>query len=226
MRCIGFAVNGYVDPAQVLRKGRPRVGHAVIVTKAVGTGTLFAANMRGQARGEWIAAAYRRMLLSNRSAAAAVGALQREHEAHCCCTDITGFGLIGHLLEMIQFSDTVDDLPVAVKLSLGSVPLLPGARECVRRGITSSLQPSNVRCAHAVECIVNIAEYGDLYPLLFDPQVPPCHAVCLLCVVINAHRRRVGCSSLSPWNTLTLSSTNYMHHPIQMLGSSERLFHR
>src|SRR5207248_3038148 len=79
------------------------------------------------------------MTQSNRYAAE----ILREHAVHAA-TDVTGFGLIGHLVEMVRASD------VDVTLSIARVPLLAGARETIEIGIFSSLQPQNVRLRRAI----------------------------------------------------------------------------
>jgi selenide, water dikinase len=107
------------------------------------------------------------------------------------CTDITGFGLMGHLLEMIKFDDNqhIDEdeedgtsaLPrsiedstnrtrIAVELSISAVPMLLGAVDCIKEGVFSSLQPQNIRCSRAVGNI-EIGKSSYSYPLLYDPQV-------------------------------------------------------
>jgi selenide,water dikinase len=155
---LGFAVNGVVDRHRILRKGGLRPGDHVILTKPIGTGTLFAADMRHRAKGRWIAAAIRSMVQSNREASRSL--LSCEAVA---CTDVTGFGLIGHLVEMLQASD------VEAEIDLTAVPLLDGAEETVRAGILSSLQPQNIRLRRAV---ANVPDASDCprFALLFDPQ--------------------------------------------------------
>jgi selenide, water dikinase len=96
---LGFSVNGLVDRALALRKGGLQPGDALILTKPVGTGTLLAADMRGRAKARWVAAATRHMTVSNRQAAAILQA----HGVHAA-TDVTGFGLLGHLVEMVRAS--------------------------------------------------------------------------------------------------------------------------
>jgi selenide,water dikinase len=155
---LGFAVNGLIDREKVLRKGGLRPGDRLVLTKPLGTGTLFAADMRHKAKGRWIAAALESMIQSNRDGAACL----LRHGAHAC-TDVTGFGLLGHLVEMVRASR------VDVELDLGAVPLLDGALETVASGIVSSLQPQNVRLRRAV---ANLDQAGKdpRYPLIFDPQ--------------------------------------------------------
>ena len=86
----------------------------------------------------------------------------RRHGVHAA-TDVTGFGLLGHLVEMVRASD------VDVTLAVERVPLLDGARETVALGIFSSLQPQNVRLRRAIRNL-DVAARHPLYPLLFDPQ--------------------------------------------------------
>jgi selenide,water dikinase len=155
---LGFSVNGRVQPSRVLRKSGLRPGDRLILTKAIGTGTLFAADMRHRARGRWIEAATRSMLQSNRLA---MCSLQR-HGA-TACTDVTGFGLAGHLVEMLQASG------MDAALTLASVPVLEGAEQTVALGILSSLQSQNVRIRRAIET-VPVALSHPRFPLLFDPQ--------------------------------------------------------
>jgi selenide, water dikinase len=154
----GFAVNGLVPRAAVLRKQGLRPGDALILTKPIGTGTLLAADMRGQAKARWVMGAIAQMLQSSGAAAA----ILRRHRAHAA-TDITGFGLIGHLVEMVRASD------VDITLCIARVPLLAGARETLARGILSSLQPQNLRLRRAIRN-QETAAIHPLYPLLFDPQ--------------------------------------------------------
>jgi selenide,water dikinase len=155
---LGFAVNGLIDRVKVLRKGGLEPGDCLVLTKPIGTGTLFAADMRHKAKGRWIIAALDSMTQSNRDGAACL----LRYGAHAC-TDVTGFGLLGHLVEMVRASK------VDVELDLAAVPLLEGAAEMVAAGIVSSLQPQNVRLRRA---IANIEQAGKdpRYPLIFDPQ--------------------------------------------------------
>lgn len=154
----GLSCNGLADPDHLLRKGGMQPGHVLILTKALGTGTLLAADMRLKAKGRWIDQAIQSMLQSNQAAATCL----LQHQA-AACTDITGFGLLGHLVEMIQASG------VAVELNLEAIPILAGAREMLQIGIVSSLQPQNLQTAQQIQ---NLSEVSDRpsFPILFDPQ--------------------------------------------------------
>ncbi|MDR7308386.1 selenide, water dikinase SelD [Rhodoferax saidenbachensis] len=161
---LGFAVNGLVDVAPdgslpgVLRKGGMQPGDVLILTKPLGTGTLMAAHAQLQAKGRWVQAALAHMVHSNQQAAHTL----RAHGA-TACTDVTGFGLLGHLVEMTRPSG------VDAHLRLDQLPLLDGAQDCVARGIVSSLQSANVRLRRALR---DQEQWGGhpRYPLLFDPQ--------------------------------------------------------
>ncbi|MFZ3174626.1 MAG: selenide, water dikinase SelD, partial [Thiobacillus sp.] len=157
---LGFAVNGLIDEAlaAVMTKGGLRPGDALILTKPIGTGTLFAAHARLAARGRWIDAALESMQVSNRAAVACLIA----HGARAC-TDLTGFGLLGHLVEMTRPSG------VDAELELEALPVLAGARETAAAGILSSLQPANVRLRRALRNQEAALTHPN-YPLLFDPQ--------------------------------------------------------
>ena len=157
---LGFSLHGLLDdrPEAAMRKGGLAPGDALILTKPLGTGTLFAAHPRGLAKGRWIDAALTSMEQSSRDAAR----ILREHGARAC-TDVTGFGLLGHLVEMTRASG------VDAEVSLSALPLLEGAEDCVAAGVTSSLQPANVRLRRALRNQAAFADHPH-YPLLFDPQ--------------------------------------------------------
>ncbi len=172
---LGFAINGLIaddpsggsprgdKPSSILRKGGMQIGDVLILTKPIGTGTLFAAHARLAAKGRWIDAALHSMMVSNREAAH----ILRTHGA-TACTDITGFGLLGHLLEMTRPSG------VDAELQLSALPLLDGALDCVAAGITSSLQSANVNNVNKYmrRALRNQAAFVNhpRYPLIFDPQ--------------------------------------------------------
>ncbi|GAQ81019.1 selenide, water dikinase [Klebsormidium nitens] len=155
---LGFAVHGAVAEAAVLRKGGLQPGDRLLLTKAVGTGALFAADMRGQCAGRDVDTAVASMLQSSREAAAAL-----RSAGATAVTDVTGFGLLGHLEEMVRASG------VDVAVSLPAVPVLPGAAAAVAAGYVSSLHASNQYAAGAVSNREEAAQHP-LFPLLTDPQ--------------------------------------------------------
>jgi len=157
---LGFAINGLIDENMdnVMRKGGMLPGDVLLLSKPIGTGTLFAAHARYAAKGRWIDAALKSMVVSNQAGAQ----ILRAHGA-TACTDLTGFGLLGHLVEMTRPSG------VDAELQLSALPLLDGAVECVEAGIVSSLQPANVRLRRALRNAEDFVK-DPRYPLLFDPQ--------------------------------------------------------
>jgi len=187
----GLSCNGLIDPKQVLRKSGMQPGDRLILTKPIGTGVLFAAEMRQVTQGSWIDGAIASMLQPNQTAAMCFV----QHGA-TACTDITGFGLAGHLVEMMQASRQ------AIELDLTALPTLTGSLELADAGIYSSLYPENVRAA---QWIVNATTFSQdpRFALLFDPQtsggllatVPP-HQVddCLthLQALGYTHSRAIG----------------------------------
>jgi selenide,water dikinase len=155
---IGFAVNGKGNAGQWLAKGGARPGDALILSKALGTGVILAANMQGRARGRAVDAAVESMLLSNRRAAECLA----RHGA-TACTDVTGFGLAGHLAEMLEASG------VAARLELDAVPAIPGAVEAFQSGYASTMQGQNAKGRRWIER-PEIRARHKAFPLLFDPQ--------------------------------------------------------
>ncbi len=155
---LGFAINGLIDPKDVMSKKGLAPGDLLILTKPLGTGTLFAAHQQLKAKGRWIDNALTFMQQSSQQAALCL----RQHGARAC-TDITGFGLVGHLVEMTRPSG-VDAL-----LSVSQLPVLDGAVETLAAGIVSSLQQGNLQVESA---IANASDWraDPRYPLLFDPQ--------------------------------------------------------
>ncbi|KAL4854058.1 Selenide [Chlorella vulgaris] len=155
---LGFAVYGSAPRNALLTLRGMRVGQTVILTKPIGTGTLLAAAMQGGSRGRWVTGAVESMKQSNGPALAVL----RAH--HCqACTDVTGFGLLGHLAEMARASKVV------VSLSTADVPLLDGALSCASAGYLSSLHPENkTDAAQVVDAGTSLT--AGMFSLLVDPQ--------------------------------------------------------
>jgi selenide,water dikinase len=131
---LGFSVTGLVDPDKIMRKSGLRPGDQLILTKPLGTGIVLAGHMRGNARAHWLQAAIGSMRTTNASAAR----IAQAHRPHAG-TDVTGFGLAGHLQEMLDASG------VSAVLRLAAIPALPGARALAAHGIQSTLAPDNRR---------------------------------------------------------------------------------
>ena len=154
----GLSVNGLVNADSAWSKAGLQAGDALLLTKPIGTGTLFAADMRAQAKGRWIDSALDSMMLSSQQAAQCL-----MNYKVTACTDLTGFGLLGHLFEMTKASK------VGAELYIDQIPLLDGAQETVNAGILSSLQPQNLRLKRALNNLEKAAQHPR-FPLLFDPQ--------------------------------------------------------
>ncbi len=119
----GLAVTGLVHPDRVLTNAGARVGDVLVLTKALGTGVLATALKRGELPEEARAAMVASMVETNRRAAEACEGV----EVHAL-TDVTGYGLLGHALEMAEASG------VAIELDVASLPLLPWTRRALEAG--------------------------------------------------------------------------------------------
>ncbi len=162
---VGFSVNGTAKATEVTRKNRPRVGDQLILTQALGTGVLFAAHGHLQSDGHWIQEATAAMLQSNRAAAEL---LFQNHSS--ACTDVTGFGLAGHLLEMLKPDDRSVS-PLSAQITLENLPLLPGALACFERGFESSLHHQNSRMFESGSLSATPSPGAThSHKILYDPQ--------------------------------------------------------
>ena len=166
----GYAVTGMVHPKKILANQGAKPGDALLLTKAIGTGVISTAIKKGQAEPAWIDAAVGSMTTLNKRAAEIITgcaddqppATNDAFPVHAM-TDITGFGLIGHLREMLLASE------VSATISAVAIPLLDGALECARAGYIPGGLKNNRDFA---ECLVEYEEAvpDDLRALLFDPQ--------------------------------------------------------
>jgi selenide, water dikinase len=147
---LGFAVTGLVDPRRIWRKSGLQPGDALILTKPLGTGVILAGHMRGLTNARWLFAALESMRQTNAAAAHILG-----RHGITACTDVSGFGLAGHLQEMLTASG------MAAVIDQTAVPLLPGAAELAAQGVESTLFPENRR---------TLPPGNAASPLLADPQ--------------------------------------------------------
>ncbi|MEP4378517.1 MAG: selenide, water dikinase SelD [Alphaproteobacteria bacterium] len=151
----GLTINGYADRDAILRKSGLAVGDTLILTKPLGTGVLFAADMRAKANGDDVTTAFESM---QRSIAPCIPVIRKYGAS--AGTDVTGFGLAGHLLEMLNASG------VDAEMMLDALPILPGVVKLVALGHESTLRPGN---EESVGNAVPLAAHPS-FPLLFDPQ--------------------------------------------------------
>lgn len=150
---LGFSVTGYANENQLFRKGNLAPADVLILTKPVGTGAVMAAWMQGECSAAHFDEAVEQMLIANRTAAEVFAKFGVR-----ACTDITGFGLAGHLLEMLDASG------VSARLNSTAVPKLAGFEAVAARGILSTLHPDNARLAKRIQGTDSPPAW------LFDPQ--------------------------------------------------------
>ena len=172
---LGLVVNGQLPAGQSSwGKGPLRPGHVLLLSRPIGTGVLFAAAQAGLAEPQWLTAA---LAVMQQSQAALVELLA----AHGCsaCTDVTGFGLLGHLNEMLEASTGV-----GVQLQADQVPALAGSLELLEAGVASTLAPSNAAALalwpqlqgiHA-QLLIDPQTCGPLLAAVPQPQAAPCLA--------------------------------------------------
>ena len=154
----GLCVSAFLHPNKVLANSGARPGDALVLTKPIGTGVLSTAMKAGLAKAEDFAAAVESMAMLNRVA----GELIAQSGAHAC-TDITGFGLLGHLSELAGASG------VSVRLFAERIPLLSGALELAGMGLLPAGAYANQ------EHLSGSVQFSDGIPralrdLFFDPQ--------------------------------------------------------
>jgi len=138
---LALTVQGPVVVGDAWPKGPLRPGDALLLSRPVGSGVLLAAGMAGAAA----AADLDALLAALQGSQAPLVALLAAQGCHAC-TDITGFGLLGHLGEMVALSPGL-----RVDLDPEAIPAWPGALELLRRGFASSLAPANARALTLLE---------------------------------------------------------------------------
>jgi selenide,water dikinase len=150
---LGFAVTGHAEEDRLFQKSRLQPGNRLILTKPLGSGAVLAAWMRGECKAAWFEKLVQSMLLANKAAAEVF-----DKAAVAACTDVTGFGLAGHLLEMLDASR------VSARLDDKAIPLYGGFEDVVSRAIVSSLHRDNAKMACRVQGLTPLPAW------LFDPQ--------------------------------------------------------
>jgi selenide,water dikinase len=154
----GYSVTGTIDPRRILTNAGARPGDLLLFTKRIGTGVISTALKRGMADETHVAESIAQMLTLNRAACDEM--LKREVHA---CTDVTGFGLLGHAREMALASK------VTLEIHASAIRYLPGAIEYSKAGAHSAGLRNNR------EFVESCVQMSDLIPpeiqaLLYDPQ--------------------------------------------------------
>jgi selenide,water dikinase len=152
----GYAVTGTVHPERFKANAAARAGDALVFTKRLGTGVIATALKRGMAREPDVKASVASMLELNARAA------MLSSDAHGC-TDVSGFGLIGHAREMAVASG------VTIEIDVDAVGFLPGALEYARQGaVPGGLRNNREFASPCVECARQLPR--EVEDLLYDPQ--------------------------------------------------------
>ena len=154
----GYAVTGIIHPEKVITNAGAKPGDVLILTKAIGTGAINTAVKQGKASKEAEAAAIRAMTTS---AAKASGVMQRIGAN--ACTDVTGFGLLGHAFELAKASD------VTLIVDSRAVMLLPDVLELISQGMLTRGDKNN-RTYVGETVMINQQVSGEMQSALFDPQ--------------------------------------------------------
>ena len=154
----GYAVTGVIHPTKVITNAGARAGNILVLTKPIGTGAINTAVKNAKASEEAIEAVIEAMTTT----AAAASKLMVELGASAC-TDITGFGLLGHAYEMAKASD------VTFEIDSSSVPLLPDALELIAAGMLTRGDKNNrIYVGDTVGFSGSVT--GIMQSALFDPQ--------------------------------------------------------
>lgn len=154
----GFTVNGSAREQQLFHTGGGVAGDQLVLTKPLGTGILLAAMMQLRVRASALDAALASMLTSN----AAAAGIFAEHGVRGC-TDITGFGLLGHVLEMCRAAHA------SAVIEVEAVPLLTDALSLAKAGVASTLKPANDIALTACDIHPRLHNHP-LLTVLTDPQ--------------------------------------------------------
>lgn len=163
----GLAVTGFIHPQRVLTKRNLTVGDRLILTKPLGTGIINTAIKGGLAMGKIVDSVTRLMATLNREAAE----IMADYPVHAC-TDITGFGLLGHLAEMVS------DSTAGLEILADRIPIIPEAFEFAAMGLVPSGAFKNREFR---EPIVDFSPSVDnvFRDILFDPQTSGGLLICV-----------------------------------------------
>jgi len=163
----GLSVTGFIHPDSILTKKNLKTGDRLILTKPLGTGIINTAIKGGLASRKIIETVTRLMATLNRDAAE----IMKDYPVHAC-TDITGFGLLGHIAEMII------DTGFSIKLTSKTIPIIPETLEYAGMGLVPAGTYNNREFR---ECMVDFAPSVDrlVQDVLFDPQTSGGLLICV-----------------------------------------------
>jgi selenide,water dikinase len=154
----GLAVTGLVHPQRIWTNGKAAAGDALLLTKPVGSGVLFNANLKGWVAPEHLAACLAIVSTLNRAAAAAL-ATATVHAV----TDVTGFGLAGHAFEMARASQ------VRLEIDIDAIPIMDGALAMYKKGMNTGSNAFNRQLVAAYTDLVRaLPSWHE--QILYDPQ--------------------------------------------------------
>jgi selenide,water dikinase len=154
----GYAVTGIIDPEKIVKNSGAQAGDVLVLTKPIGTGAISTAIKRGVAKPESVEAAMKAMTTS-----AAQASKVMQHVGANGCTDITGFGLLGHAFEMAKGSQ------VTLELDSNLVPLLPNVLDLIEQKMLTRGDRNN-RLYVGETVRMNKSVSGEMQSALFDPQ--------------------------------------------------------
>lgn len=154
----GYAVTGAVDPARILANGGAKPGDALLLTKPIGTGVIGTAIKFNRAGAAIVEQAIESMRTLNKAAAEVLATASEVH----ACTDITGFGLLGHATEMAEASH------VTIGLRASGVPVFEGIEDMVRKNRSGGMLSNREHFAGGVDMASSVP--AELQDLLYDPQ--------------------------------------------------------
>lgn len=154
----GYAITGLVDPRRIWKNGGAQPDDVLVFTKKIGTGVISTALKKGMVQEEHMAVSVAQMAALNKDAASAMADLNVHG-----CTDVTGFGLLGHAREMALASN------VTLQISASRLQFLPGAIEYAKAGAHSNGLKNNREFAS--ECVLMADDVpSEIQALLYDPQ--------------------------------------------------------
>ena len=155
---IGYSVTGLVDPAKVITNSQAKSGDSLILTKPIGTGAISTGIKRGLASMRAVEASMKVMTTS-----AALASEEMQKAGANACTDITGFGLLGHAFEMARASN------VCFVIESAQVPLLPDVLDLIGQGMLTRGDKNNrIYVGDTVRIEDSISQ--EMQSALFDPQ--------------------------------------------------------